>query len=365
MADLAVDAERERAGAAPTRDRWRPYAPSWANRVIDWLARLPGPTWLPYVVASTAAVTLELLALGLDAGMATSLESSQTTLGIAYYGVLPFAVLGLIARLDGTAERALTTLRPVLRLTPDEASDVLAKLTIVPARPSLVLTAFGFAFTAASLALDPAGSGVAGFSAAAVVFRWAWESFVTTMFLLLIYHTVRQLRIIGRLHESLSEIDVFDQGPLYALSSVTSTTAVGLVLLLVPSVFLIPSSAGASFILITAAWYAFALAVAAGAFHVPLRGIHAPLDAEQDRLKGASGRGIPTVLVPHHRAVDAGDATAVAAGHQALSALTAERDLVAKVPTWPWSTGALTRFLSAVLLPIGLWLITRFLERVV
>ena len=33
--------------------------------------------------------------------------------------------------------------------------------------------------------------------------------------------------------------------------------------------------------------------------------------------------------------------------------------------TWPWSTGALARFLSAVLLPIGLWLITRFLERIV
>lgn len=50
---------------------------------------------------------------------------------------------------------------------------------------------------------------------------------------------------------------------------------------------------------------------------------------------------------------------------QALGALTAQRDLIVRLPTWPWSTAALTRFLSAVLLPIGLWLITRVLERIV
>jgi hypothetical protein len=91
----------------------------------------------------------------------------------------------------------------------------------------------------------------------------------------------------------------------------------------------------------------------------------ARLDAEKDRLKGEVGRRMSSALVEIHRAVDAGDAPAVAAGHQALSALTAERDLLAKVPTWPWSAGAPTRFLYAVLLPIGLWLMTRFLERVV
>ncbi len=98
---------------------------------------------------------------------------------------------------------------------------------------------------------------------------------------------------------------------------------------------------------------------------MPLRGIHGRIAGDKARLRGEVGRRITATLEAVHRAVDTGDAQAVTTAHQALSALTAERDLVAKVPTWPWSTGALARFLSAVLLPIGLWLITRFLERIV
>ena len=28
----------------------RPYRPSWVNVLLDWIERLPGPTWLAYVV---------------------------------------------------------------------------------------------------------------------------------------------------------------------------------------------------------------------------------------------------------------------------------------------------------------------------
>lgn len=72
-----------------------------------------------------------------------------------------------------------------------------------------------------------------------------------------------------------------------------------------------------------------------------------------------------TTLDGIHAAVDPGDGSMIEAGNRALSTLIAERDLVNKVPTWPWTTGALTGFLSAVLLPLGLWLVTRFLERLV
>ena len=39
-----------------------------------------------------------------------------------------------------------------------------------------------------------------------------------------------------------------------------------------------------------------------------------------------------------------------------------QRDLIARVPTWPWSIGVLTGFMSAILLPIALFLIQRVLS---
>jgi hypothetical protein len=256
-------------------------------------------------------------------------------------------------------------LRPLLRLSDAEVAGLRRDLTVAPARPALAITILAIVITPIGYALDPVGSGVSGYGPFGLAARWAWEALVTAVFLILVYHTFRQLRLIGRLHESIPAIDLFDQSPLYALSSMTSLTAIGLILLLVPSVFLIPAAAGASYILISAAWYGFSLAVAIGAFFVPLRGIHARIASDKARLRGEVGRRMSGTLEAIHRAVDAGDTAAVTAGHQALAALTAERDLVVKVPTWPWSTGALARFLSAVLLPIGLWLVTRFLERIV
>jgi hypothetical protein len=355
MAETVVGPERTVA-----RDGSEPYRPSWVNVLNEWFEQLPGPTWLAYLVAIAAGVVF-MYAAPLIEPNGPPVEPFQ----MLYYGALPFAVLGLIGSLDRTAGRALATLRPLLRLSDAELADARRNLTVAPARPALLITIFAVAVTPVGYILDPVGSGVVGYGPLGLGARWAWEALVTAVFLILVYHTFRQLRLIGRLHESIPAIDLFDQSPLYALSSMTSLTAVGLILLLVPSVFLIPAGAGASYILISAGWYGFTLVVSISAFFLPLRGIHGRIAGDKARLRGEVGRRMSGTLEAIHRAVDAGDAQAVTAGHQALSALTAERDLIAKVPTWPWSGGALVRFLSAVLLPIGLWLITRFLERIV
>ena len=50
-----------------------------------------------------------------------------------------------------------------------------------------------------------------------LVFRFAWASLITAIFVVLVYHTLRQLRLIAavQVHERITPFDVFDQGPLY------------------------------------------------------------------------------------------------------------------------------------------------------
>ena len=50
---------------------------------------------------------------------------------------------------------------------------------------------------------------------------------------------------------------------------------------------------------------------------------------------------------------------------KALAGLLQEREFTARISTWPWDTTSLGAVLSAVALPIVLFLVTRFLERFV
>jgi hypothetical protein len=48
-----------------------------------------------------------------------------------------------------------------------------------------------------------------------------------------------------------------------------------------------------------------------------------------------------------------------------MASLLSEREVVAKLSTWPWSSGTFRGIASAVALPILLWFVIRVLERVV
>ncbi len=341
--------------------RTAPYGRSWVNVFNDWIERLPGPTWVAYLVA---------IAAGVGATFLQDVESLSnpdlTVLGTGlYYGALPFAVLLLIRSLDRTATQALHELHAILDMDAEETSATAYRLTVIPARAAAGLVAVGFGLGPLGYLLDPVASGVAGLTTGGLIARLGWETFITSLFLVLVYHTIRQLRLVDRIHERISRIDLFDQGPLYGFSRVTSRTGIGLILLLAPGLLLIPAEAGVTYLAITFVWYALAVAMAAAAFVLPLRRMHDRIAATKRDLQAQIGRRLTHTLDEIHAAVDAKDLPAIEARNRALATLIAERDLVNKVPTWPWSTGALTGFLSAVLLPVGLWIVTRTLERFV
>lgn len=338
-----------------------PYRPSWVSVLNGWIERLPGPAWVAYLALMVLGVGFTLLQ-GLD-----QLEGATTFIlgGAVYYGALPFGVLLVIRNLDRTATHALRTLRPILGMDDVESKAIAYQLTVIPARPAVILTVVAILLAPLSYVADPVGSGIAGLTTSQLIARFAWESMVTALFIVLIYHTIRQLRLVNRIHERIVRIDLFDQAPLYAFSKVTSQTAMGLIVLLVPGVVLIPPEAGVAFIAVSIAWYSAAVLIAAAAFVLPLRGIHDRIASEKRDLQAEIGRRLTRTLDEVHAAMDAGDGAAIETRNRALSALIAERDLVSKVPIWPWSTGALTGFVSAVFLPIGLWVVTRVLERLV
>jgi hypothetical protein len=63
--------------------------------------------------------------------------------------------------------------------------------------------------------------------------------------------------------------------------------------------------------------------------------------------------------------VDADDLARMDGLNKALASLVVERDLLARLPTWPWQPGTLGAFATAIVLPVALFLVTRALERFV
>jgi hypothetical protein len=103
--------------------------------------------------------------------------------------------------------------------------------------------------------------------------------------------------------------------------------------------------------------------VAIVAFVAPLTGAHARLEAQKERLQDATEQRIRSLLDDLHRDVDTRDLARADAYNKSLATLLMERDILAKLPTWPWSTATLRGFFSTILLPLTLFVLQQVLSR--
>jgi hypothetical protein len=105
--------------------------------------------------------------------------------------------------------------------------------------------------------------------------------------------------------------------------------------------------------------------VALACFVLPLNSMHRRLAQEKSRLLAESNRRLELTLAALHQQVDQGEYNKVDGMQKALAALQAEHQIIDKISTWPWRVETLRTFLSTITIPIILYLISRFLGRLV
>ncbi len=337
----------------------RAYAASWLDELIRALGALPGP-WFGWVAVIGALTLGAIYTLSPLSG-----EAAVPAVAPTYYGLLLPGILWLFTYLNGVAGRALDDFRPLLAASAGEVEELRHRLTVVPAPGAWLLLVATVAATLAGYAVFPEAEGVVGLSAAALAFRLPYEILTTAVIFVTLYRTVRQLRLVNQIHGQAEGIDLYQPGPLYAFSSLTAQAGMGLFLLLVPLALLVPAGSGAAASAVAAAWFAILATVSVTAFVVPLGGMHVRIAAQKRELEAAVGRRLTATVEAIHRAVDAADLEVADGLNKNLTSLIAERDLVEKLPTWPWRPGTIGAFVTAMLLPIAIWVVTRLLERVV
>lgn len=334
----------------------RPYAPSWYDRFQDRIDDLPLPAWASYLIV--CLVTAAILNAGIWlTGFAPIGTIDPYVNSGAIYLVIGYAGMHY---LDKAAARAWGDFRGMTRLSGVEADRYAYELTTMPARPALLASVFGLVIAAVfvvsqygrpfdmdgepALFLGAVAISTAGFIGTAAAF----------------YHAIHQLQTISRAHGFIASIDPLHQGPLHAFARVTAGTGI---LLLTIGYLALPTVPHAQDNPVVVVMAVASIIVAIACFVIPLNGIHEAIAAEKARRLAVVGGLVSTVLADIHRRAEQRDLVDADGLDKQLTSLLVERDLIARAPTWPWDPETLRGFSAAIVIPVGLWLVYRFLER--
>ncbi len=273
--------------------------------------------------------------------------------------------IALIKYLDGVARASLDDFAPALEVSQDTLAHLEFELTSMPAGPVFLLLILGLLRTAEGFVFEPGSEGIVGLPPLPVAIRAPLEALTTTVLLVLIYHTVHQLRLVVQIHAMPARVNLFRPAPLYAFSTLTSRTAIGLVPLVIPFGGTFSRASTPLEYLTASIVTGLILVVAALAFSVPLVGMHRRMTAEKKRLGGDVGGRVEALISDLHAAVDRHDLSLADGQNKQLGSLIAERELVARLSTWPWQAGTVGAVASAIILPVVITLISRLLGRIV
>ena len=335
------------------------YRASWLHGLVDGFERLPGPTWIAYLVLFAVGALFWHL---VPWSKGTVPVGTVDPLSI-YWGFLGPALIWIASFLERGTASSFAAFRPILTLSGDDADRLRQTLMTIPARPALVITAFATLLTVGSFVTEPAVY-IEGVPLPLVVGQFVIQAAYTAILFQLLYWLIRQTTAVRRTLADSVLIDVFRPGPLNAFATLTARPGIAISVLVGVGVPLTSISAPFETFLVSSAPYLVVTPVIATiAFVLPLTGAHARLVEQKERLRDDAERRLEATLGELNRDVDARDVTRADGLNKTLASLVLQRDILAKLPTWPWSTATLRTFVSALLLPMALFLLQQALSR--
>lgn len=336
------------------------YSPSWVNHLTAWVGRQPWPSWSFYLGVWLVLVGVLVAALWIEGVFPVGTVFPAQLFIPAMIALF----LGMIHFLDSRAEASLTTLRPALTVSDEEYNQLRYQLTTLPAIPTLLVSIAVICIvfllgqitgeTESSMEVLAASTIAANLLTAVYWIGW-W---VLGAFL---YHSIHQLRVINHIYTRHTRVHLFSMSPLYAFSHVTALTAGILAIAtygwtaLNPENLIDPTAiAGVTLITV----------LALGVFAWPLLGARRILAKEKAQWLDQVSLRVEAVFAEIHRRIDAGELEEVEELTKVLSVLESQRDTLNGISTWPWQPETLRFLVTALLVPLFLWIIQYVLQLV-
>lgn len=340
-----------------TSDRMRAAPGAWSDRFLAYLARWPGPLWLTLVGLAFVGI----LFVHVSEWVWGDLPFGRFDTARATFPVYPFGILGLIAAQKRTALGALERFRPASGLDDVDYRAAVASIKYQPPRLTIAATiVFGLLGLIIETTTETAPARRTLYPIANTIdlvgaflgymMAGPWLVGVT-----------RLITLVARLHREAPRVDLLNPEPVRAFSAATAVVGISLLAITTLSITSDPEVHGtAAGLLLTVLLIGFAFA----SFVTPLWGMHRRLLAERARLLADVGLRLERTIERLYEHVDE-DRAGISELRDRMSALVAARDLIAQQSTWPWRPETLRWLLSALVIPIFIWGVTRLLESVV
>ena len=332
-----------------------PYDPSWIDLFNNWVEYLPANTWIYYFSFGIVLIIVQLLFLWLDGG----LSSMELLPIIIFNGLATPLLFWLVLILDNQAVDALHSMRSVLNLEEKEFENQSYELSnmplLSPIIAGLILTII--VILTPLVAIEPVRyAALERLPVFTVVFHIIDKS-SAFMLGVVLYHTIRQLRIVNSINSNLVQVSLFHLKPLQAFSRLTATTTLVLLvffylwMLINPELLNDPVLIGFTFV--------FTL-LAVAIFVWPLWGVHKLLDMEKDRELHEIDLHFDAVFSKFNKYIQNGDYASVEGLNKIISSLEIQHNRINAIPTWPWKSETARLVLTAIALPLVLMIIQFF-----
>ena len=328
-----------------------PYPPSFLDRFMEAVKRLPIPYWLTYLGLFILESIIFHILSWID-GWLPAYTINPILFLFPLWQWVPFAI---ITYLNSISLGAVASFAPLLDMPEQPLQRLKNEFTSMPGRSVIISGAIwsfiyfiivymGYQafFSAHSigtlLTVAVIIEGLVSYSTGGIIY----------------YHSIRQLRMVYRTVNLAKGFNLFHLDPVYAFSLVTSRTGASWVLLLSLTLLMFPITLAPIPIF---ALLIMQIGMALSAFTLPLQIVHHHLVLEKRRLLRENHQRLNNVLVQLHQDLDKNALGEIMEFNSTISALNTERDILIKIPTYPWRSGMLTNFLSISVLPIILFLI--------
>ncbi|MFN8466845.1 MAG: hypothetical protein U0X20_14930 [Caldilineaceae bacterium] len=331
------------------------YKASWIDRLMTWVDALPWPYWLTYLVLGLAETAFIQCAIWLYEPEMRFVVQLET----AVFPLWTWGVLALMMALNQEAILGLHRFHPLLDADEANIATLEYEITKMPARTVLLTTPVWLVIFALIAITSPIISHhLKSPILYSVLILTGLVAFLVGTGIYI--HTVHQLRVVNRLYAGMKKINMFHLAPVHAFSSLTAQTAIGFVVLIALTQLMYPYSLmEMNLLLLFVSLALMALAV----FILPLRHAHQRLVSGKQRLQADAAQRMETALHHLHEAVDEQNIGALDGLNKIVAAISNERDILAKIHTWPWPQGTLRAVTTVMLVPIALFLIQAILRR--
>lgn len=327
------------------------YSPRWLSRFFEFLNSLPVPFW---VLASAYVIVLAIVRhwIAWERGL---IPQGQIN---SFLVVNPVFSLGLIVAwqyMDRRAVQALNTFFAAGRKKSKAIAQITNQFLSLSPLPALVLFVaggvMGYGGFLDAVTVDPQAAQV---WPAITILGYSLTLGFTA---LLIYRVLHQVRMMRRLLANI-EADIFNPQRVYALSSYGAAMAIAIFLAQT-----IPSLPLSNFFVTSGALinlYVIGIMLLL-VFFVPLSEINKRMRANKESLLAEIGNDLKQMQARIHQAVSRKQFPEVDKMRGTLSVLREERELIQKIPTWPWQPETLRNLLTPFLIPVVVFLVTRYL----